>query len=141
LMTAGFAAERAGHAAAAIRLDRRALAADPGAAPAANDLGVLLARQGKDDAAVAALRRAVGADEDYAVGWFNLGVVLAGQGPAPPGGAEPPRGWPARSASCCWGASRCGAAPRRRAGRSRPGRASARGRPASCSGSAPRRPA
>lgn len=81
LMTAAFAAERARHAAAAIRLNRAALASDPTAFPAANDLGVLLARQGDDAAAVAALRRAVGADERYALGWFNLGVVLAAMGP------------------------------------------------------------
>ena len=82
LMTAGFAAERGGDHAAAIRLNRAALAADASAYPAANDLGVLLARQGRDDAAVAALRRAVGAEPRYALGWFNLGVVLGGMGPA-----------------------------------------------------------
>ena len=82
LMTAGFAAERAGDHAAAIRDNRAALAADATAYPAANDLGVLLARAGRDDAAVAALRRAVGAEPRYALGWFNLGVVLAGMGPA-----------------------------------------------------------
>ena len=82
LMTAGFAAERAGEPAEAIRLNRAALAADATAYPAANDLGVLLARQGDDDAAVAVLRRAVGAEPAYALGWFNLGVVLAGMGPA-----------------------------------------------------------
>ena len=81
LMTAGFAAERAGKPAEAIRLNRAALAADATAYPAANDLGVLLARQGDDDAAVAVLRRAVGAEPAYALGWFNLGVVLAGMGP------------------------------------------------------------
>ena len=82
LMTAGFAAERAGDGDEAIRLNRAALAADATAYPAANDLGVLLARRGEDDAAVAVLRRAVGADPRYALGWFNLGVVLAGMGPA-----------------------------------------------------------
>jgi tetratricopeptide (TPR) repeat protein len=82
LMTAGFAAARAGHSAAAIRLNRAALVADQTAFPAANDLGVLLARAGRDEEAVRALRRAVGADEGYALGWFNLGVVLAGMGPA-----------------------------------------------------------
>jgi tetratricopeptide (TPR) repeat protein len=82
LMTAGFAAERAGDRDEAIRLNRAALAADVTAYPAANDLGVLLARRGDDDAAVAALRRAVGAEPRYALGWFNLGVVLAGMGPA-----------------------------------------------------------
>jgi cellulose synthase operon protein C len=82
LMTAGFAAERAGNQAEAIRLNRAALAADATTYPAANDLGVLLARAGRDDEAVTALRRAVGAEPRYALGWFNLGVVLAGMGPA-----------------------------------------------------------
>jgi tetratricopeptide (TPR) repeat protein len=82
LMTAGFAAERAGDHEAAVRYNRAALAADATAYPAANDLAVLLARQGRDDAAVAALRRAVGAEPRYALGWFNLGVILADMGPA-----------------------------------------------------------
>jgi tetratricopeptide (TPR) repeat protein len=80
LMTTAFAAERAGHHATALRLNRGALWADKTAYPAANDLGVLLARQGRDDEAVAVLRRAVGANRDYALGWFNLGVVLGGMG-------------------------------------------------------------
>ena len=80
LMTTAFAAERAGHHATALRLNRAALWADKTAYPAANDLGVLLARQGRDDEAVAVLRRAVGANEGYALGWFNLGVVLGGMG-------------------------------------------------------------
>ncbi len=81
LMTAAFAAHRNSDDAQAIRLNRAALAADQTAYPAANDLGVLLARHGHDDAAVAALRRSVGEAPDYALGWFNLGVVLAGMGP------------------------------------------------------------
>jgi tetratricopeptide (TPR) repeat protein len=81
LMTAGFAAARAGDDAEAIRLNRAALAADPTAYPAANDLGVLLARGGDEEGAIAALRRAVGAEPRYALGWFNLGAVLAGMGP------------------------------------------------------------
>jgi tetratricopeptide (TPR) repeat protein len=81
LMTRGFADERAGHHVAAIGFDRAALAADPTAYPAANDLGVLLARRGDDQGAVDALRRAVGANRRYALGWFNLGVVLGGMGP------------------------------------------------------------
>jgi tetratricopeptide (TPR) repeat protein len=81
LMTTAFAAERAGRHATALRLNRGALWADKTAYPAANDLGVLLARQGRDDEAVAVLRRAVGANEDYALGWFNLGVVLGAMGP------------------------------------------------------------
>jgi tetratricopeptide (TPR) repeat protein len=81
LMTAAYAAARAGQPADAVRLNRQALAADASAYPAANDLGVLLARLGDDEAAVAALRRSVGGAQDYALGWFNLGVVLGGMGP------------------------------------------------------------
>lgn len=44
LMTAGFVAERAGDHGAEIDFDRRALASDPGAFAAANDLGASLAR-------------------------------------------------------------------------------------------------
>ncbi len=81
LMTAGFIADRAGDTAAAVRYDRGALASDPGAFPAANDLGVELTRQHQDGAAVTALRRAVGADPSYALGWFNLGVAESRLGP------------------------------------------------------------
>lgn len=80
LMTAAFAAHRAGHDHSALALNQRALWIDPTAYPAANDAGVLLARAGRDQAAVAALRRAVGANERYALGWFNLGVVLSDMG-------------------------------------------------------------
>ena len=55
---------------------------DPGAFPAANDLGVELARLHRNNEAVTALRRAVGARPDYALGGFNLGVVYSGMGPA-----------------------------------------------------------
>lgn len=75
LMTAGFIADRAGKVSLAADYDRRALQSDPGAFPAANDLGVELARQHHDSAAVTALRQAVGADPNYALGWFNLGVL------------------------------------------------------------------
>ncbi|MEV6302972.1 hypothetical protein AB0M02_26390 [Actinoplanes sp. NPDC051861] len=75
LMTAGFAADRAGHWQAAARFNSAALSNDPGAFPAANDLGVALARLGRHDAAADAFRRSVGARPDYALGWFNLGVV------------------------------------------------------------------
>ncbi|MFC7529775.1 hypothetical protein [Actinoplanes sp. GCM10030250] len=81
LMTAGFAADRAGLYRTAARYDTDALAADPGAYPAANDLGVAYARLGRHDEAIDALRRAVGARRDYALGWFNLGVVHAERGP------------------------------------------------------------
>lgn len=80
LMTAGYAADRSGDTAGALKLYRGALWADRTLYPAANEIGVLLARQGRDEEAVAALRRAVGANEQYALGWFNLGVVLGGMG-------------------------------------------------------------
>lgn len=82
LMTAGFIAERAGHLAQAIAYDRAALASDPGAFPAANDLGVELLRSRQDNAAVAVLRQAIGASSSYALGWFNLGVVESQLGAA-----------------------------------------------------------
>jgi tetratricopeptide (TPR) repeat protein len=81
LMTAGFAADRAGRHRTAVRYDTEALASDPGLYPAANDLGVALARLGRTEEAVGALRRAVGAREDYALGWFNLGVVQSSRAP------------------------------------------------------------
>jgi len=81
LMTAGFIADRAGKLSLAADYDRRALQSDPGAFPAANDLGVELARQHHESAAVAALRQAVGADPSYALGWFNLGVLEGRRGP------------------------------------------------------------
>ncbi len=81
LMTAAYAAARAGRVATAIRRYGATLTADPTTFGAANDLGVLHARRGDTQRAVAALRRAVGADERYALGWFNLGVVLGGMGP------------------------------------------------------------
>jgi tetratricopeptide (TPR) repeat protein len=82
LMTAGFVADRAGQLETAARYDAAALVSDPGAFPAANDLGVELARLHRNDEAVTALRRAVGARPDYALGWFNLGVVYSRIGPA-----------------------------------------------------------
>jgi tetratricopeptide (TPR) repeat protein len=82
LMTAGFVADRAGQVETAARYDAAALVSDPGAFPAANDLGVELARLHRNDEAVRALRRAVGARPDYALGWFNLGVLYSGMGPA-----------------------------------------------------------
>ena len=78
LMSAGFVAERAGDNEAAARHNASALASDPGAYPAANDLGVALLRLGRRDEAVDALRRAVGARPAYALGWFNLGNALPG---------------------------------------------------------------
>lgn len=61
---------------------RSALDADPTLFPAANDLGVILARQGKAADAVAEFRRAIGAKPTYALGWFNLGVQLGTMGPS-----------------------------------------------------------
>jgi tetratricopeptide (TPR) repeat protein len=82
LMTAAVVADRAGHTVSAASYNARALASDPGAFPAANDLGVQLARLHRYPAAVAALRRAVGANPSYALGWFNLGVVESWMGPS-----------------------------------------------------------
>ena len=82
LMTAGYIADRSGQTQAAIKYDSSALESDSGAYPAANDLGVELARMRNDEPAVKALRRAVGARPDYALGWFNLGVLYARMGPA-----------------------------------------------------------
>lgn len=81
LMSAGFIAERAQNVDQAIDNNRRALRSDPGAFPAANDLGVQLARRGDLAGASAALRQAVGAAPDYATGWFNLGVIESRRGP------------------------------------------------------------
>jgi tetratricopeptide (TPR) repeat protein len=82
LMTAGFIADRAGHVVQAARYDRQALDSDPGAFPAANDLGVELTREHQDGPAAQALRQAVGASPGYALGWFNLGVVESKLGPS-----------------------------------------------------------
>lgn len=81
LMTAGFAAERAGNSDSAIDLNRQALAMDAGAFAVSNDLGVELARRHDYGAAQTALRQAVGAAPDYALGWFNLGIVESRRGP------------------------------------------------------------
>jgi cellulose synthase operon protein C len=82
LMTAGFIADRAGRIMQAVRYDREALDSDPGAFPAANDLGVELTREHRDGAAAEALRQAVGTSPHYALGWFNLGVVESRLGPS-----------------------------------------------------------
>lgn len=81
-MTAGFIADRAGRTGQAARYDREALDSDPGAFPAANDLGVELTREGQDGAAGAALRQAVGASPGCPLGWFNLGVAESRLGPS-----------------------------------------------------------
>jgi tetratricopeptide (TPR) repeat protein len=82
LMTAGFIADRAGRVAEAAHYDREALDSDPGAFPAANDLGVELTREHHGGTAVTALRQAVGASPDYVLGWFNLGVLESKLGPS-----------------------------------------------------------
>ncbi|MGO9219758.1 MAG: hypothetical protein ACLP5E_18645 [Streptosporangiaceae bacterium] len=82
LMTAGFVADRAGRVMQAARYDRETLDTDPGAFPAANDLGVELSREDQDSAAAEALRQSVGASPRYALGWFNLGVVESKLGPS-----------------------------------------------------------
>ena len=82
LMTAGYIADRAGRVVQAARYDREALSSDPGAYPAANDLGVELTRDHRDSVAAEALRRAVRASAGYALGWFNLGVVESKLGPS-----------------------------------------------------------
>ncbi|TCO41031.1 TPR repeat protein [Kribbella antiqua] len=81
LMTAGFIANRAGETATAVRHNAATLMSDPGAFPAANDLGVELAKLGRRDDAVTSLRRAVGIRPDYALAWFNLGVLYSQMGP------------------------------------------------------------
>jgi hypothetical protein len=81
LMTAGFIADRRGDLAEAIQLNKQALENDLGLYPAANDLGVELARLDRPDEARAAFRQAVGARPDYALGWFNLGVLESSRGP------------------------------------------------------------
>jgi cellulose synthase operon protein C len=82
LMTAGFIADRTGRIAQAAQYDREALDSDPGAFPAANDLGVELTREHRDGAATEALQQAVGASPGYALGWFNLGVAESKLGPS-----------------------------------------------------------
>ncbi|MGY1692503.1 hypothetical protein [Geodermatophilus sp. SYSU D01105] len=81
LMTAAFIADRRGDVPEAVRLNQRALANDPGLYPAANDLGVQLARSDRPTEARSAFQQSVGARPDYALGWFNLGVLEASSGP------------------------------------------------------------
>ena len=81
LQTLAYAYVSAGHFDTGADTYRQALSFDPTLFPAANDLGVVLARLGHTDEALRALRQAVGAKPDYALGWFNLGVLLSGMGP------------------------------------------------------------
>jgi tetratricopeptide (TPR) repeat protein len=82
VQTLAYAYQSAGQLDAAADTYRQALAFDVTLFPAANDLGVILAKQGRDDEALTAFRRAVGAKPEYALGWFNLGVHLTGMGPS-----------------------------------------------------------
>jgi tetratricopeptide (TPR) repeat protein len=81
LMTAGFIADRRGNVPEAARRNQQALENDPGLYPAANDLGVQLARLARPTEARRAFQQAVGARPDYALGWFNLGVLESSSGP------------------------------------------------------------
>ncbi len=81
LQTLAYAYQSAGQLDAAAETYRQAIGFDATLFPAANDLGVILAKQGRGDEAVASFRRAVGANPDYPLGWFNLGVQLSGMGP------------------------------------------------------------
>jgi tetratricopeptide (TPR) repeat protein len=81
LQTLAYAYQSAGQLDASADTYRQALGFDTTLFPAANDLGVVLAKQGRSDDALTAFRRAVGANPDYALGWFNLGVHLSGMGP------------------------------------------------------------
>jgi tetratricopeptide (TPR) repeat protein len=82
LQILAYAYESLGQQDAAAETYRQALGHDTTMFPAANDLGVIRARQGRDDEALTAFRQAVGANPDYALGWFNLGVHLSGMGPS-----------------------------------------------------------
>ena len=80
-LTAASAAEAVGDTTRAMELNAAALHNDPTAFPAANNLGVGLARQHQPRKAAVILRQAVGARDDYALGWFNLGVLYSQRGP------------------------------------------------------------
>jgi tetratricopeptide (TPR) repeat protein len=81
LQTLAYAYQSAGRLDAAVNTYRQALEFDETLFPAANDLGVILAKQHRADEALTALRHAVGVNPDYALGWFNLGVHLSAMGP------------------------------------------------------------
>ncbi|RYJ01163.1 MAG: tetratricopeptide repeat protein, partial [Acetobacteraceae bacterium] len=65
-----------GEAAAALALYETILAADPAAADAANNAGVLLRRQGAEDAAIRRYRQALAAVPDHPDAGWNLGRAL-----------------------------------------------------------------
>lgn len=75
LMTGALVADRAARPVVAAARNQRALANDPEAAPAANDLGVQLARLGHKAKAEEQLRGAVSSDPNFALAWFNLGIL------------------------------------------------------------------
>ena len=81
LQTLAYAYQSTGQLDVAAGTYRQALGFDPTLFPAANDLGVILAKQDRHEDALAAFRRAVGVNPDYALGWFNLGVLLSDMGP------------------------------------------------------------
>lgn len=66
----------AGEAAAALALYDEVLAADPAAADAANNAGVLLRRQGAEEAAIRRYRQALAAVPDHPDAGWNLGRAL-----------------------------------------------------------------
>lgn len=72
----------AGRATEALSLYDRILAADPAAADAANNAGVLLRRQGEEGAALRRYRQALAAAPEHADAGWNLGRLLLDQGEA-----------------------------------------------------------
>lgn len=71
---------QAGHLAEAEAGYRRVLAAQPGHADAAFNLGVALRALGKLDGAIAAYRQAIGVTPDYPEAHYNLGNTLMARG-------------------------------------------------------------
>jgi hypothetical protein len=76
----GFAQEKLDDFDGAAASYRAALEADPTIFPAANDLGVILAKQGRLADAADAFRQALAANGDYSIAQFNLGLALDQQG-------------------------------------------------------------
>ena len=81
LLTSAEVAHQSGDAGHAMRQNRAALENDPSSFPAANNLGVLLARAGRLREASDVLRGAVQAKNTYSLGWYNLGIVEGRRGP------------------------------------------------------------
>ena len=82
LANKGFVEEKLGDVPAAEAAYRAALASDPTAFPAANNLGEILADDGHLSLAADAFRRALAANPEYATAAFNLGLVLDRMGPS-----------------------------------------------------------